>query len=519
MKYCLILFFAIAVSGITAHAQSLTIRGVVYDKETNQPLCYASVGLANQPNGVITNHHGHFHLYLSNTTATDTLKVSYLGYETQSWPMAKVEKVMQVGLQPASIELEKVEVHVKKLSPAQLLDSMKLYFVETHPDTPLIQHCFYHRENYSQIKRAELTLDKSTVDGFDQAFVERINSIVPEQTYRYEQFAFDLYSNGYRKLKYNPAKSIILDDSWEFDEQLEKELAKLDTTFFCDDKHFKVRSGLIPIPTGYRHDQREQKKKEKENAKADTGISAPQKEVRDIKIEEKVPLGDGERYVNGYRNKIRFVNQIKKNVRNEKDSKWDFLHEYNRYSYHVSMRTCAEQPVYLIKFRPKKGKANFEGQLVVSATDYALIQLEYNYAEGKDGTSVHVLGITFSEPEKSGIVQFEKGDGGYYLKFVHFVDAQEAGINRPLAVTEKDREGGGKNRKIKGSMDILISERSLTQLLVVSRTMATQKEIDEFDEPVKMKVDDISEYNPENWADQSIIEPSENLKKYKKQFD
>ena len=65
----------------------------IIDKETLKPLAYVNVGTVNNFNGAVSDENGFFRLGIIDEYNTDTLRFSYIGYETLNIPVA-VFKVM-----------------------------------------------------------------------------------------------------------------------------------------------------------------------------------------------------------------------------------------------------------------------------------------------------------------------------------------------------------------------------------------------------------------------------------------
>lgn len=61
-----------------------TITGVVADKNTQQPIAYANIGVIGKRVGTVSNENGQFNLPLSSALKNDTLKISYIGYKSFS---------------------------------------------------------------------------------------------------------------------------------------------------------------------------------------------------------------------------------------------------------------------------------------------------------------------------------------------------------------------------------------------------------------------------------------------------
>ena len=77
---------ALLTISFTAFAQSITIKGIIRDVHTQEPVSYASVYMQVSGIGKTSDSSGNFTLRLNNLTA-DTLVVSYIGYQVFKIPV------------------------------------------------------------------------------------------------------------------------------------------------------------------------------------------------------------------------------------------------------------------------------------------------------------------------------------------------------------------------------------------------------------------------------------------------
>ena len=59
------------------------LKGSIFDANDKSSLPYANIILLSKNKGVISNEVGHFSINISNCLETDTLRISYIGYQTQ----------------------------------------------------------------------------------------------------------------------------------------------------------------------------------------------------------------------------------------------------------------------------------------------------------------------------------------------------------------------------------------------------------------------------------------------------
>jgi len=90
MKKIILLFF-LSLGVLNAIAQTLSVRGVVVDEKTNEPIIGASVLETGTTNGTITDVDGAFHLVVAKNAV---LSISYVGYQSEQIPANAVVRVV-----------------------------------------------------------------------------------------------------------------------------------------------------------------------------------------------------------------------------------------------------------------------------------------------------------------------------------------------------------------------------------------------------------------------------------------
>lgn len=114
LKNCLIVVFLLCSFGLSA--QKGSIRGNVYEKETGEPLAYASVFLKGTPYGDVSDINGFFNIS-GLPIGEYTLVISYLGFDTVSVDIAiKTNQIInkQINMVESSTLLGEVSVSGKK---------------------------------------------------------------------------------------------------------------------------------------------------------------------------------------------------------------------------------------------------------------------------------------------------------------------------------------------------------------------------------------------------------------------
>lgn len=104
-------------------AQEITISGKILSSKDSQPICYASIGIANSYIGTISNDSGDFQLKLSTNYSQDTITVSAIGYKSQRITIPEFHQSTKqiIYLQTHTYSLNEVIVTNNKLSAKDIL--------------------------------------------------------------------------------------------------------------------------------------------------------------------------------------------------------------------------------------------------------------------------------------------------------------------------------------------------------------------------------------------------------------
>lgn len=96
-----------------------TISGTIVDLQTHEVLPFVNIGVVGRDVGTVTDENGRFALSAPNAQATDTLRLSMVGYVTQTWVLAaflqKYTDKSTVYLAPANIKLAAVTILPRNL--------------------------------------------------------------------------------------------------------------------------------------------------------------------------------------------------------------------------------------------------------------------------------------------------------------------------------------------------------------------------------------------------------------------
>ncbi len=93
--------------------------GIIIDSEINKPVPYVNIGILNKNKGTVSDKNGKFSIEISNDFSNDTIRISSIGYKTQSYIVNILQEKMitnsSIKLYPETVALNEVVVSGKKL--------------------------------------------------------------------------------------------------------------------------------------------------------------------------------------------------------------------------------------------------------------------------------------------------------------------------------------------------------------------------------------------------------------------
>jgi len=102
--------FILVLTVSTSFSQITKIRGSVKDADSKEPIPYANIIFKGENVGTVSDFDGNF--FIETNNATDSVIVSFLGYITQTLPVAKNKyQEIHVELQSTSVAIEEIAVH------------------------------------------------------------------------------------------------------------------------------------------------------------------------------------------------------------------------------------------------------------------------------------------------------------------------------------------------------------------------------------------------------------------------
>ena len=172
----LILFLG---TSLTALGQQL-MEGQVLDKETSEPIPFASVGIVGTSKGTSTNLDGKFSLAI---TGGAILRVTCIGYESLEMNSSEAQRIL---LKPLPTQLNAVVVFSKEINPKKVVRKAFAAVAANYDSQPFLQKFFYRHycmDNFVYGRLIEAFVDVWKYQGYK--FVQK--AVSPKEEIRVTQ--------------------------------------------------------------------------------------------------------------------------------------------------------------------------------------------------------------------------------------------------------------------------------------------------------------------------------------------
>lgn len=154
-------------------SQDLTVSATVVDKETNDPLGYASVGLKSLAIGTISNANGEFDFHMPAEYRNEVIVISMLGYknfEAPVWSLVGANQVIKMEKSP--IVLEEIVVS-DTLRGQDILEIALSRIEQNYPMKPFLLDGFYR--DVKKVGGTYISLLEAAVRIYDENYEEPRN--------------------------------------------------------------------------------------------------------------------------------------------------------------------------------------------------------------------------------------------------------------------------------------------------------------------------------------------------------
>ena len=478
------------------------LKGLVLEVDNQTPLPYANIYILHENRGAISNETGHFSIDISGLDKTDTLRFQYIGYKTRNITIGQFDSSSVVYLKEDIINLSEILVFGNTPNAKSIVKKVLENKDSNYRKITSKNQVFIRERSITEFDEINFNLKKSSISQLDKEMIEFVEASIPEQFLSYTDFLGNVYFSGKPddsiKLKTDPIRTVSLKEKDYTDLE---QIGKVFEDVFTDvdeEEYWKVKSGIFSQKID----------DENEDQENDT--------IAEIEEPEKDTLNDNERWLKYYSRGIN--SRLRYTQMNEKDE-WEFLHKTGKYDYTLLGGTRVNgEDVYIIDFTPKSGGRYF-GRMYVSISTYALVRADYEYAKGKTGRDIHLLGIGYTENHFSGSIYFEKKEDNYILKYFSKKTGFHASFDRNVALLKKKKRFlfDKKLNEIKVGIDMKMNIEESVEYLVLEDKDIPHHQFTDFEQKEKMEIIYVDQFDDNLWRGYSILEPTKQMREYKKQ--
>jgi hypothetical protein len=142
------------------------IIGKVIDEKTDEPIQFANIFLKNKSIGTVSNVDGKFDLNLRSYDKSDTLCISYLGYQIQKIPLSIIDSTF-IAVKLSQEDHKIKEVWVKPVNPVELIEEAVKRIPLNYDNNPSILTAFFREssrqdDQYIALSEAVLSVYKES---------------------------------------------------------------------------------------------------------------------------------------------------------------------------------------------------------------------------------------------------------------------------------------------------------------------------------------------------------------------
>jgi hypothetical protein len=469
------------------------ISGRVIDRKTGMALPYTNIYILRTGKGSISNENGYLSIDNTGLEDSDTVRFQYIGYKTLEINIGQLRDSATVYLEEEIYDLAETLIFGEAPDPKSIVKRVVQNKESNYKRLTSIRQAFIRNREITDIDKFDIDYKKSTIPGLTIDTINALVGKIPRHTTSFTDFLGNIYCTANPddslKLKVDPVRTIALKEKEFADSEEYEALFKTIFTDTVEQEYWKIKSGIFG------------EKIEDIDGETESGRDTVDKDDRGVYY-----LGS------------RIQNQLSYSYLEDED-RWEFLYKTGRYNYTLAGGTGFNgEDVYIIEFAPAGGGL-FTGRLYISVSTYALIRADYEYAPGKTGRDIHLFGLGYTEEYYSGSIYFEKHDSIYTLKYFSNKARIRATVERQLEVSKKKKRAlfPKELMEFDATLDIALRTENSTEFYILDERVAGDSEYDNFRQKDHLEMIFVDQFDDSLWDGYSIIEPTRQMREYRKQ--
>jgi hypothetical protein len=483
-----LVFFPILVFGqVEGNDLSNFISGKVLNAN-NEPLPYTTIYLKRTQTGTISNEDGNFTLKLEGINQKDSVRFQYIGFEDKNLTVEYLSKNPTIILEEKVSLLGELTVFGLPPDPETIVKKVLEKAPSNYSQKPFKKQLFVRQRSYQKITNIALDHKRSSIDVIDSELFNDLQEKVPKFMTWYTDFLGNVYKDQKEEdltFKVVPQRVVALKQEdyteLEYIEKIFTDLAQNTK----EGEYWKIKTGIL-------------------STKIDLGVEDSTNAV---------PEGQQQTKYFTYSIKTGY-----KFTTFENEDHWEFLHKPGKYEFTlIGGSRFKGENVYIIDFEPKRS-GTLSGRVYISTDTYALVRADYQYAPGKTGTDFSILGVSYTKSGFEASITFEKVEEKYQLTYFSKRETQAYGVDRKISLIKKrerflfDKE----LEEIKLGLDLTMEDETSTEVFGFTHQNISSSDFEKVEQPEYMKVIYVDQFDDQLWKGYSIIEPTKQMRNYKK---
>lgn len=496
-KSILVVGLILAIFRLLGEESSIT--GVVKDAKTGELLPFATLVIKGSTVGTVSNIEGRFVLSGTIFNEGDTLLVSYMGYETKQISFKELLSTTDIFLDPAVVNLLGVEVLARERTVRDVLKMVEENYEQNYPSANVRQRVFMHRYERTLFPEgAKLEVEEADFVGLDKKLIDDFMAKMPNEFVEYSDALVDIYHHDEEE-KLMPVAAVSIEEGTakvlekEFESRFKKFFDDIKQTNHDDETYYKFKTGILSL---------------KMNVNENDSLMDDQEE-------------DTVNYLFPTEHILGGFNHVVERYAEVGHDSWEFLKHQGRYVYAMDITVFNDELVYEISFQPDRNSSHkkglYQGVMYVDANTFAVLQLEFAYADGKSSENFNMFGIGHSLDYRQARIIYEKDERGYFVKYIYAQQHELMSFDRTFSFLKKkkrflfDKSLNEIEMNLKMTFDI----SSKWEFLIQDRQAIDNDIFSEITQPKYVKFKKQYAYTQDDWEKLTILVPTQELKKYK----
>lgn len=482
-----LLFLAFLSIGYSVFSQ--IISGKILDTNQN-PIPYVTLQIGSNY-GVITNEEGVFTLETDSFSDSDTVSISCLGYKSIEYQLSDFTKPTYI-LEDSISELSEVFVTNKQLSIEEILTNIREN-ISSNYSIEGKQRVFIRESSNFNLKDFDFEISKSS--NFNRATIKDINR-------NFEIMSQRMVNSNSKYFEDTLLDLLHIADSTQSEIIKATKLVNVEKDLSSDAVNSKLIKTVLNVLDS------------SATYKLKTSIFTIEDSLKVGKIlKEDSDLKKGKTTI--------INNKVARIIRNNslvENSKLDFIFEDKGYEYTIDgISYINDDATYNISFKPTRRSAKYTGTMYVNTSDFAVVKLEYQFAENRTGKKMNlkfIAGIKLEENAYRSTVIFKKNENAIYdLYFISQENGNYVYLNRSLKFIRNKSAAHTDKQQLKLKFMIEQDYKAKSELFFINKVaLASESGVEVTEE---YPINYLSKYDPSIWKDYSVLSPVQDIIDYK----